>query len=92
MTDMAEMACCKTMRDCEQTMKGADCCQARATSPEKFVALKPASVVKPLAIVSFGSSLADLSVPARISVSAYGRTPVPASSPPTFLLHTSLRI
>ena len=90
--DMTDMACCKKMRDCEQTMKGADCCQARATSSEKFVALKPASVVKPLAIVSFGSSVTDVAAPMRTSVEGYGRAPVAASSPPIFLLDSSLRI
>lgn len=92
MTDKADMACCQKMRACDQTMKAVDCCQAPAKSPERLVALKPASVVKPLAIVSFGSGLSDMTVPARINVAAYDRSLAAPSSPPIFQLDTSLRI
>lgn len=92
MTENAAMACCQKMRDCQQTMKAGDCCQAPAKSPERFVALKPVSVVKPLAIVSFAADQTDLTIPARARVAAFGRSAETASSPPIFLLDTSLRI
>ena len=87
-----EMACCQPGDDCGAAMQAADCCSSASVLPDKFVATKPATSLKPL----MGLSFLPAAEPAAMSVAtpsaAYHVGRLTSSSPPLFLLISSLRI
>lgn len=88
---MAEMACCMNgAHDCGPSMQPADCCRSHSDAAQKFVATKPPAPTKPLLTVSeFFLAPAD-AVSAEIA--GHRSFSVTVSSPPLFLLVSSLRI
>jgi hypothetical protein len=85
-----DMACCQQGdHDCGPAMRAADCCGSSAPTDGKFLPIKPAPTVKPviayIATVVPGDPLIGAIAGARLEPSA-------ASSPPRFLLISSLRI
>jgi hypothetical protein len=87
----AEMACCQRgQHDCGQAMRAADCCKLNTSTAEKFVGTKPVVSAKPVLALSYLAFVVPIA-PTRAS----GRTLVlnsASSSPPLFLLATTLRI
>jgi hypothetical protein len=85
-----DMACCQQGdHDCGPAMRAADCCGSNSPADARFLPTKPAPTVKPviayIATVVPGDQLTRTFAGARLEPSV-------ASSPPHFLLVTSLRI
>jgi hypothetical protein len=76
--------------DCCPSIKAADCCTSSAASTENFVAIKPVSV-KPIVALSFVPAAAPM-VSSTRRLSSISAPVTLASSPPIFLLASSLRI
>lgn len=87
-----EMACCMHgNHDCGPAMQPADCCSSHSVAAQKFVATKPPSSAKPLLTAcEFLPAPAADTVPAEMAGHPSFRVTV--SSPPLFLLVSSLRI
>jgi hypothetical protein len=93
MAKSGEMACCKEgQHDCGPSMQGEDCCSSSAASTEKFIAVKPAASVKPIVTLSFVPAAAPVASGARRLSSVSASVSLAVSSPPVFLLASSLRI
>ena len=87
-----EMACCKEgTHDCGPAMRAADCCQSSTPTAEKFIATKPAPTAKPIVALSY-LAVVSLSGSPSSPWTVATVAPSPSSSPPRFLLASSLRI
>lgn len=86
-----DMACCMHgAHDCGPAMQPADCCSSHSVAAQKFVATKPPSSAKPLLMAcEFLPAPADTVL---AEMAGYPTFRVTASSPPLFLLVSSLRI
>lgn len=71
-------------------MQAVDCCRSHDAAGHRLTAAKPSTVFKPILF------LTEVAVPASLAASASTPSPVivqfVASSPPLFLLDSSLRI
>ena len=86
-----EMACCMHgERDCGPAMQPADCCSSPTDAAQKFVATKPPAPTKPL-LTACELFLAE-AAPVPAEMVGHRAFRVTVSSPPLFLLISSLRI
>ena len=87
-----QMECCvKGEHNCEPSMRAADCCTSPSSTSQKLVLTKPVAPTKPIvAVVLVTASARVGSFEPRV-----GHHPsviLTSSSPPRFLLASSLRI
>ena len=87
-----EMACCtKGQHDCGPAMQAADCCKSPVAAFDKFVSTKPGSPVKPIVALSYVPAT-ELAAQGLRVLPGHASQPLGATSPPLFLLTSSLRI